>query len=154
MSDASRFEVTPITKESQVGRERYCDETGESVLRRNCTGPSCRGRRNRAKGKRGQRTARKALMLQGETWRGREANEESWTSALRIEVKAGGRMANPVGLRYDQCRAQSDEAKPIGDIRPFAAVFKPDGWSDVLVVVKGSDLPNVVEALMTEWAGE
>lgn len=143
----------PYSKEKQVGRERYCTETGESLLRRNCTGPSCRGRRNRAKGKRGQRVARKALMLSDEQWAGRQANEETWTSALRIEVKAGGRMANPVGIRYDQTRAQSDEAKPIGDTRPFAAVFKPDGWSDVLLVVKGSDLPNVVEALLLEWGG-
>jgi hypothetical protein len=92
-------------------------------------------------------------MLQGEQWKGREANEETWTAALRIEVKAGGRMANPVGLRYDQMRDQSDASRAIGDVKPFAAVFKPDGWSDVLVVVKGGDLPSVVQALLEEWSG-
>lgn len=142
----------PFSKEAQVGQERYCDESGESVLRRNCNGPSCRGRRNRRKGKRGQTVARKALMLSNEQWSGRQANEETWTSALRVEVKAGGRVANPVQLRYDQMREQSDAAKAIGDTRPFAACVKADGHSDVIVMIRGSDLPNVVAALLDEWS--
>jgi hypothetical protein len=92
------------------------------------------------------------LGLASEQWRGREANEETWTAALRVEVKAGGRMANPVGLRYDQMRVQAEQAKAIGDTRPFIAAVKPDGWSDVVVMVKGSDLPDVVAALMEEWS--
>jgi hypothetical protein len=147
-------EQLPFDKALQVerspGGNRRCPNTDE--LKRNCKCSSCRNRRNRGKGRIGQRVARQALGLRRERWVSREANEETWTAALRVEVKAGGRMANPVGLRYDQMRAQSDLATAIGDPRPFCAVVKPDGWSDVVVMVKGSDLPDFVFALLDEWA--
>jgi hypothetical protein len=143
----------PFDKATQVerspGGNRRCPNTGE--LKRNCKCRSCLARRNQRKGKAGQRAARKALGLKDERWIGRHANEESWTAAVRVEVKHGGRMANPVGLRYDQMKAQSDQSAAFGDIRPFCAVVKPDGWSDVVVMVKGSDLPNFVHALLEEW---
>lgn len=149
-------DVTPLSKEAQVSRSpggnRYCEETGVRLLRRECQGPSCRGRRNRNKGKTGQRAAREALRLSRERWVGREANEETWTAAVRVEVKAGGSMANPIQLRYDKMRAQSDAATAIGDTRPFVGVVKADGHSDVIVMVKGADLPNVVQALLEEWS--
>lgn len=142
----------PFSKERQVaGVGRKCPTTG--TYKGTCTCNPCRGRRNRRKGQAGQRTARKALGLTSERWRGREANEESWTAALRLEVKTGGRMANPIGIRYDQMRDQSEASKAIGDARPFAAVVKPDDWTDVLIVVKGSDLPAFVAALLEEWSG-
>lgn len=148
-------DIPDLSKEAQLERsatqsQRTCKRTGETL--RKCSCPSCRGRKNRKKGQAGQREARKALGLAQEQWRGREANEETWTAALRVEVKAGGRMANPVGLRYDQMKAQSEAAKAIGDARPFVAAVKPDGWADVVVMVKGSDLPAVVAALVEEWA--
>lgn len=148
-------DIPDLSKEAQLERsstqsQRTCKRTGETL--RKCTCPSCRGRKNRKKGQRGQRVARQALSLSSEQWRGREANEETWTAALRVEVKAGGRMANPVGIRYDQMRAQSEQAKAIGDTRPFVAAVKPDGWSDVVVLIRGKDLADVVSALMEEWA--
>lgn len=146
--------MTDLSKEAQLARSpggnRTCVHTGEP--RRTCKCRSCLGRRNRNKGKTGQRAAREALMLRRERWTGREANEETWTAAVRVEVKAGGNMANPVGLRYDQMRSQSDEATAIGDNRPFVGIVKPDGWSDVVVLVKGKDLPAVVAALLEEWS--
>jgi hypothetical protein len=148
-------EIPDLSKEAQLERastqnQRLCKHTGETL--RKCKCKHCRGRKNRKKGQAGQRVARQALGLTGERWKGREANEETWTAALRVEVKAGGNMANPVGLRYDKMRVQAEQAKAIGDARPFIAAVKPDGWSDVVVMVKGSDLPDVVAALMEEWS--
>lgn len=146
--------MTDLSKAGQVARSpggnRRCPNTGE--IKNSCQCRSCIGRKNRAKGKAGERAARKALGLREERWRGRTANEETWTSALRVEVKSGGSMANPVQLRYDKMRGQSDAAKPEGDARPFVGVVKADGHSDVIVLVKGSDLPAVVWALVEEWA--
>lgn len=146
-------DVVPISKEDQVARSpggnKVCSNTGEP--RRVCRCRSCVGRKNRNKGRTGQRAAREALRLSRERWVGREANEETWTAAVRVEVKAGGSMANPVQLRYDKMRAQSDAATAIGDTRPFVAVVKADGHSDVVVMVKGEDLPAVVQALLEEW---
>lgn len=143
-------QLLPFSKEAQVAAVTpKCSRTGQP--KRSCKCPSCIGRRNKRKGSVGQRTARKALGLRDEKWIGRHANEESWTSAVRVEVKAGGTMANPIQLRYDKMRAQSDAATPIGDVRPFVGVVKADGYSDVIVLVKGSDLPAVVGALIEEW---
>lgn len=143
----------PFSKQKQTEAVApRCPRTGD--LKRSCKCRPCLGSRNRRKGQVGQRVARKALGLRNERWSGRHANEEVWTSALRVEVKTGGNMANPIQLRYDQMRDQSDASKAEGDPRPFAAVIKADGHSDVIVMFKGSDLPDAVGALLEEWVGE
>lgn len=144
-----------LSKDAQLarspGQNRYCDETGERVLKRNCTGPKCRGRRNPRKGKRKQRDARKALMLKDEKWSGKHANEETWDSAtVRVEVKAGAQV-KPIATRYVNARAQSDAARARGDFRPFVFVAAPDG-SQPLVVVRADELPAVVAAFVEEWS--
>ena len=144
----------PFSKEAQLerspGQPRYCDETGVRVTRRECDGPICRGRRNRAKGRRGQKKARDMLGLQPERWAGRHANEETWTAAVRVEVKAGAQV-KPVATRYVAARNQSDAARPIGDLRPFVFVAAPDG-TQPLVVIRQDELRDVVYALVQEWS--
>lgn len=141
----------PFSRAKQVedspGGPKPCPRTGEP--KRTCTCPSCRGRRNRAKGSRAQREARKALGLQPERWKGREANEETWMAALRVEVKAGAQV-RPIATRYVAARNQSDAARAIGDTRPFALYARPDG-SAGLLVIRADELPRVVAALLEEW---
>lgn len=146
MSDTPDF-----SKEAQLARSpggnRRCPTTG--VYKGKCTCRSCVGKRSRRKGQRKQREVRKALNLKSERWKGREGNEESWTAALRVEVK-GGKQVESVNRWYVKARQQSDAAKAIGDTRPFAFVAAPDGTSP-LIVVRTDDLPAVVSALMEEW---
>lgn len=144
-----------LSKEAQLARSpggnRYCEETGQRVLKRNCTGPKCRGARNRRKGQRKQREVRKALALRDEKWAGRTGNEETWNASnLRFEVKAG-KQVQPVATRYVAARAQADAARAVGDFRPFVFVAAPDG-SQPLIVVRADELQAVVAAFIEEWA--
>lgn len=129
------------------GREnRACPTTGVAV--RECTCYSCRGRRNRTKGKRTQRTARKGLEKVFQTPAGPSvtatANEETWRLPVRTEVKSGG-TAKTVDTFYRNTKTQSDVHKAIGDARPFVAVAMPDGTSDGLAVIRLSDLLQLFE---------
>lgn len=92
------------------------------------------GRRNRAKGDNKARKARKALGITGVNSR----HEEVWGGALRVEVKAGAQI-KPVATAFKKCEEQSEQARPMGDPRPFAMIAMPDGWSDGLIVMRLSD---------------
>lgn len=144
--------MTDLSKEAQISRSpggnRRCPTTG--VYKGKCTCGPCVGRRSKRKGQRKQREVRKALALKPERWKGREGNEESWTAALRVEVK-GGKQVEPVNRWYVKARNQSDLAKAIGDPRPFAFVAAPDGTSP-LIVIRTDELPAVVAALVEEWS--
>jgi hypothetical protein len=137
--------VTPYSKETQLanspGGNRTCTATGKP--KRSCDCFSCRGRRNRSKGKRTQREARKGLEKVFRSSAGptlaSTADEENWRLPVRPEVKSGITAA-PVGTFYRNTKAQSDAKKAIADLRPFAAVASIDGESDQLVVIRMSDL--------------
>ena len=110
---------------------------------------SCRGARNRRKGKRGQGANRKILedVFDVEvSWRGKLANEETADHLpVRYENKAG-KLAGPVATAYLKAESQSEAARAVGDLRPFVATFSPDGWADGLVVIRLSRLGAVLEA--------
>ena len=141
-----------LSKESQLarspGREnRACPQTGTAV--RDCTCYSCRGRRNRTKGKKTQREVRKGLErtfgVQAGPTVASTADEENWGGLpVRVEVKSGG-MAKTVGTFYRNTKAQSDAKKSIGNYKPFMAVARVDGESDSLVVLRMSDLTSLFE---------
>ena len=101
---------------------------------RGCVCNRCRGKRNRSKGDTKARKARKALGIGGVNSR----HEEVWGGALRVEVKAGAQI-KPVVTAFLRCEVQSEQARPIGDHRPFMMVAMPDGWSDGLIVMRLSD---------------
>lgn len=141
----------PFSKEKQVdpAGTRTCPTTG--VYKGKCTCGPCMGKRNRRKGKRSQRTVRKALNIRPESWQGRHANEESWfASNLRFEVKSG-KQVQPVATRYVAARNQADAARAIGDMRPFCFVAVPDG-SQPLVVIRADELEAAVLAFIEEWS--
>ena len=98
---------------------------------RGCNCPKCRGKRNRSKGDAKARKARKALGITGVNSR----HEEVWGGAVRVEVKAGAQI-KPVATAFLRCEEQSEQARPIGDHRPFMLVAMPDGWSEGVVVMR------------------
>ncbi len=109
----------------------------------------CQGRANKRKGQRKQAKATTALGIpRGSISAG---HEEFLPGTLRVEVKAGGRVANPVWTRYRDCETQSEAQRPFGDHRPFAAVYMPDGQSDGLVVVRLSNVHEFAAAIVEQF---
>jgi hypothetical protein len=96
-----------------------------------CDDPVARGRRNRAKGDSKARKARKALGIAGANTR----HEEHWGGVCRLEVKAG-KQIEPIATRFVLAEQQSEQHRPLGDVRPFVMVAMPDGMSDGLVVMR------------------
>lgn len=135
-----------LSKAGQLARSpgkenRACPNTGIAV--RECTCYSCRGRRNRTKGKVKQRQARRKLESAFGASAGptiaSTSNEETWRLPVRAEVKAG-RYAATVDTFYRNTKAQSDLSKAIGDTRAFMAIAMVDGSTDGLAVIRLSDL--------------
>jgi hypothetical protein len=115
---------------------------------RGCRCVSCRGRNNRRKGATKQRAARKMLGIPGPSL-GAD-HEELWRGAVLVEVKAGGRMANPIGVRYRAMRDQIEASRAIGDNRPACAIAMPDGWSGGVVMIHTDDVVAWAYALVEE----
>lgn len=109
---------------------------------RGCPCKRCQGKRNRTKGDSKARKARKTLGLAGVNSR----HEEHWGGPLRIEVKSGA-FAKPVATKYYLARAQSEQHRPLGDVRPFVLVVMPDGSSDGLAVIHLKDLARLMEEI-------
>lgn len=147
----SPIPAVDVTPRFKTERPWNCAKGVETCTR---TAPciSCRNKRNRRKGKRGQANARKTLEqvtgLQA-SWFGKLANEETFDHLpVRVEVKAGRTNgANSVFGHYFKCENQAKAAKREGDARPFVAAFKPDGVADVMFVMRGSQLAAVIDAL-------
>lgn len=107
-----------------------------------CGDPVARGKRNRAKGDSKARRARKMLGIAGVNTR----HEELWGGALRVEMKAGAQIS-PIVTRYRAAEQQSEQARSIGDIRPFVLVAMPDGESDGLAVMRLSVLADLLAVI-------
>ena len=56
----------------------------------------------------------------------------------RVEMKAG-KQVGPIHTRFELARLQSEEARPMGDARPFLMVAMPEGTSDGIVLMRLSD---------------
>jgi len=110
-----------------------------------CGDPVARGKRNRAKGDAKARRARKALGISGANTR----HEEHWGGAFRVEVKAG-KQIEPIWTRFLRAETQSEQARPVGDLRPFLMVAMPDGSNDGLVVGRLSDLGALLRLMNEE----
>lgn len=98
---------------------------------RGCGDPAARGKRNRAKGDSKARRARKMLGIGGANTR----HEELWGGHIRLEVKAGAQVG-PIATRFRSAEVQSNQVRPIGDVRPFAMVAMPDGETDGIVLMR------------------
>lgn len=123
-------------------------KNGQLCVRRVCACKHCLGKRGHDKGDSKARTTRKKLGIAGANTR----HEELWGGALRVEIKAGGQIS-PAYNAFRKCEAQSEAARPIGDWRPFAAVFLPDGSSDGVVAFRLSKAYDVAAALLENLGG-
>ena len=65
-------------------------------------------------------------------------HEEHWGGRCRVEMKAGKQVA-PIATRFELARAQSEAARPTGDVRPFLMVAMPEGTRDGIVLMRLSD---------------
>ena len=107
-----------------------------------CNDPVARGKRNRAKGDSKARRARKTLGIAGANTR----HEEHWGGAFRVEIKAG-KQIEPIWTRYLLAEGQSEQARALGDIRPFLMIAMPDGSSDGLIVGRMSQLGELLRMI-------
>ena len=119
-----------------------CTTTG--LTRRSCDCPSCLGRRNRSRGLRAQREARKLMQIPPALPWGHGGDEELWQGSVRVEVKAGQQVAR-IGSAYRLARLQAGD-----DHRPFVLIARPIRH-EPLAVLAVSDLPRVVAALADQW---
>lgn len=105
---------------------------------RGCGDPAARGKRNRAKGDSKARRARKMLGIAGANTR----HEEHWGGAFRVEVKAGAQV-NPIATRFEAAEKQSNQAKSLGDHRPFLMIAMPDDSKDGMIVMRLSEFATL-----------
>ena len=110
-----------------------------------CGDPTARGKRNRSKGDSKARKARKTLGIGGVNSR----HEELWGGDIRVEVKAGKQIA-PIWTRYLLAEQQSEQARAVGDPRPFIMVAMPDNTTDGLIIGRLSSLGALLRLLNEE----
>lgn len=110
-----------------------------------CNDPVARGKRNRTKGDNKARKARRALGLAA-TGKAGTRHEEHWGGMFRVEVKAGAQVY-PIATRFNNAKAQSDESKAFGDVRPFAMIAMPDGTSDGIVLMTLEEFSQLISLI-------
>jgi hypothetical protein len=130
-------------------RQWTCKKDDEACTRQQpCA--SCLGARNRRKGMRKQREARKTLetTFQAEAAKfiGQLGNEEAWHGLpIRVEVKSGAQV-RPIWTRFIVAEEQSQRSRAIGDNKPFLMVAMADHTTDGLAIVRLSQLAALLEA--------
>lgn len=130
-------DVTPIPKPER--RKKNGHPWG-------CPCPSCRGSRNRRKGLKSQRAAAKAAGIERRGW-GDLSNEETWSrtglgAVFALEHKTGRQIPKTVLGWFDQVK----RAQALGDLRPAALTFTPEGESEVYFVARLVDVRAALEA--------
>jgi hypothetical protein len=73
-------------------------------------------------------------------------HEEHLGGALRIEAKAGAQVG-PIATRFFAARSQSNAAKALGDVRPFAMIAMPDGTSEGIVLMSLEEFSQLMSLI-------
>lgn len=134
----------PLSKETQLARPWNC-RAGIEGCTRDDKCASCRGRANRAAGRRKQNAARKALNVPDTRFHGQIDAEEKWRGPLRYEIKSG-KQVESLAARFLAAERQADAQKAQGDARRFAFVAMPLGWgSDGVIAVRISTWREQIE---------
>lgn len=136
----------PIQKGEQAQASR-CETTGD--LTRSCKCPKHLGARNKRKGREKQRAAARGLRIPKSRFASQMGHEENLRGPVRIEVKAG-KQVEPIATRFLAYEKQSEDARPVGDYRPFVAVAMPDGWASGIVMFRLADLDAFIAAYSDE----
>lgn len=114
------------------------------------TDAALRGRRNKRYGQKRQGDVRRFfehLTATQARWHGRKANEETWSHLpIRLEVKAG-MQCGPTATAYLKQEKQGEQARAVGDVRPFVGVSAPEGMSDFLITIRGTKFVETLNAL-------
>ena len=151
-------DVEPMFKEGAIDCPCGCGAFGVPTKNghpKGCanTCASCRGRRNRARGKRAERDMRKKVGVTVATTMHAAIGEEAWTHPVfRDECKAGAQVG-PIATRFLAAEKQSEQNRRIGDNRDFRYLARPDGMPGGLVVVRGSVWDAVIEPALREHYG-
>jgi hypothetical protein len=120
---------------------------------RGCVCPRCRGKRNRQKGLKKQRDARKRLGVAPSHKFG-DANEENWNDPLFAnEVKSGAQIRAAV-TAWNRIEAQvkSNQSDFGSQRKPCRAVLMPDDWgAEGLVIVRLSTWEQIVRPAMESF---
>ncbi len=135
-------DVGGVNLERRYGRLRKPKKDGTRHIY-DCRCRSCTNKRSPQKGDRKALIARKVLGIEGVNSR----HEEVWGGSLRVEIKAG-KQISPAVTAFKKCEAQSEAARSVGDVRPFAAVWMPDGSSDGVLACNLSDAYDVAVAIL------
>jgi len=122
---------------------------------RDCACAQCRGKRNRVKGLKKQRDARKRLGVAPSNKFG-DSNEENWQDVMFAnECKAGKQIQAAVNawLRIEAQVLSNDTA--VGSRhKPCRAILMPDGWGkDGLVMVRLSTWEDLVRPALEGFYG-
>lgn len=134
----------------EFGTLKAENRKGIRCVARKCKCISCRNRQNRKRGLAKQRKAAVALGL--DVGKFLPSDEEAMGGNVRMECKATKREAGPVWTAFRLVEAQSEQARPIGDHRPFVAVFMPPGEDkDGLAVVRLSTVHEFAAAIVESW---
>lgn len=115
--------------------------------------PSCRGRRNRARGKRAERDMRKRVGATVATNMHAAIGEEAWGGPIRWEAKAG-KQVDPIATRFLLAERQSEQNRRIGDTRPSGMLARPDGMPGGLVLMRGTVWQEFVQPALDAFYGE
>lgn len=137
------------------GRPWSCPKGDESCTRAKPCRP-CLGARNRRKGLRKQREARKALGVAPSHKFG-DANEENWSDAIFANEVKAGKQVGPAVTAWNRIEAQVHANEPDvgGRHKPVRAVLMPDGWpkGEGLVMVRLSTWAQLVRPALEESYG-
>lgn len=118
---------------------------------RGCNDPTARGKRNRARGKRKQREARRAIGVADSPVPNSLADEESWGGPVRAEVKSG-KQIQPIATRFFAAKSQSDKGADPDDDRIFVLVAMPTNSTDGMVTMLLSDFKETILPLLEDKA--
>lgn len=151
-------EVTPGFKENIIECPCGCGAFGVPTKNghpKRCPDScaKCRGRRNRAKGKRAERDMRKRVGVTVATTMHAAIGEEAWSHPVfRDECKAGAQVG-PIATRFLLAEKQAEQNKRIGDNRAFRYLARPDGMPGGLVCLRGDVWDQIVEPALREHYG-
>ena len=116
-----------------------------------------KGRENRLVGKAKQDRAKELLNVPDREV-GSSSQEEFWNSPIRFEVKSGAQVEN-IYKQFANCESQSydyalqDEFNKSYEF-PFSMVAMPNGTDDGLILIRLSELKQVVTKLQDMWNKE
>lgn len=116
-----------------------------------------KGRKIRVVGKAKQDRAKELLGVPDREM-GSSAQEEFWNSPIRFEVKSGNQVES-LYRQFAKCESQSYDYALQDDFNksyefPFSMVAMPNGTDDGILLVRLSELKQVVSKLQEMWNKE